>query len=245
MERFRGLGACGPSTGAAGLLLAVLVLAASGFVSPGANQASAVTVPLAEAPGSTGDDWIVILAEDFEGDFPATTWKLTGNPTWSREAYRPHNGGWSGYCAGGGTHAVEPPGPYPDDMQAWMTYGPFDLSNAVAAELEFHYWTQLGPEEDRLFWGASKTGSLYRGDARAGDSSGWRQAILDLDRGTSSYLCEPEVWIGFQFRSDAASSGEGVYLDDIVLRVKLGQDLPFKTCVPLIVREQAVTLMTE
>jgi hypothetical protein len=245
MKRFRGPGACGSSADTAGLLLAVLVLAIAGFGSSDASRASAATMPLAEAPRSTGDEWIILLAEDFEGDFPATTWRLTGNPTWGREAYRPHNGGWSGYCAGGGAQAVEPPGPYPDDMRAWMTYGPFDLSNAVAAELEFRYWTQLGPEEDRLFWGASRTNFGYFGNAAQGNSSGWRQIILDLDQVSTGYLGEPEVWIGFEFRSDAASSGEGAYLDDVVLRVKLGQELPYKDYVPLAVRDQGVTLMAE
>lgn len=245
MDRFRGLEVCGANAGTAGLLLAVLILAASGFVSPGASRASAVTVPLAAAPGSTADNWIVLLTEDFEGEFPAETWRLTGNPAWGREAYRPHNGGWSGYCVGGGTQAVEPPGPYPDDVQAWMTHGPFDLSNAVAAELEFHYWTQLDPEEDRLFWGASSDSSEYHGHAALGNSSGWRQIILDLDRIFSGYLGEPEVWIGFQFLSNAAGTGEGAYLDDIVLRVKLRQDLPFKSYLPLVGRDQARMLMTK
>ena len=63
-----------------------------------------------------------------------------------------------------------------------MTYGPFDLSNATAAELQFFYWTQLGAG-DELFWGASKSSFLYWGDKEEGNSSGWRKVTVDLEVG--------------------------------------------------------------
>jgi hypothetical protein len=244
MVRFQELGAFAASARMAGVLLVVLVLTALGLAPPAAGQAPQAAMLSPEHPGVTAGDWTVLLSEDFETEFPGSTWKLQGDPTWGRETYRAHGGSWSGYCVGGGSRGIDPPGPYLDDMEAWMTYGPFDLSNATGAELEFHYWTQLGPDTDELFWGVSKTNFLYWGDYVEGSSGGWRQVIYDIGKEHASYLGEPEVWIGFKFESDEAGTGEGVYLDDITLRIQRSTGLPFKAYLPLAMRARRVTSAT-
>jgi len=87
--------------------------------------------------------WMNIMSEDFEGSFPGTTWVRYGDPVWGKKSYKPHSGSWSGYCAGEGVGAVDPPGPYPHNMTAWMIYGPFDLSEASKAEVLFYRWNKL------------------------------------------------------------------------------------------------------
>jgi hypothetical protein len=208
------------------LLLAICLGPVLAFEPPAVRAAP-------DLPQKATQYWTVLLTEDFESDFPGITWKLSGNPTWGRKDYRPHGGSWSGYCAGGGSQGLDPPGPYSDNMKAWMTYGPFDLSDATAAELRFSYWTQLGAG-DELFWGASKSGFLYWGDKEKGASAGWRQVIVGLDRLGPGYLGEPEVWIGFKFQSDATGNGEGAYLDDITLRVQRPPDLSVRAYLPLV-----------
>jgi hypothetical protein len=115
-----------------------------------------------------------------------------------------------------------------------MKYGPFDLTHATAAELLFSYWTDLDPEEDELFWGASKSDFLYWGRSAHGDSDGWQQVSFDLE----DYVGEEEVWIAFAFESDADLTGEGAYLDDILLRAQIGPQERQFVYLPLIILER-------
>ena len=185
---------------------------------------AAISVPLA-AQGWTG-----IMTEDFEGGFPDTNWTLYGDPTWDDESYNPHNGSWSGYCAGGGANAVNPPGPYSNDMNASMVYGPFDLSSATDAELLFYHWTETEDSEayDK-FWVVASTdsddwwGHWWSGDW-AEECGGWCEDNFDLTNvGGLGNLCgQPEVWIAFFFESDSSFTYEGTYVDDITLRAAVG-----------------------
>lgn len=208
-----------------------LTLAVTAFSAGVSVAGPAPGAIVTEAPDSPEYEWTDILVEDFEGDFPGAAWHLGGDPTWGQEAYRPHSGTASGYCAGGGVYAVNPPGPYPDNMEAWMFYGPFDLSHAIAAELRFSYWTELPPTDDALIWGASRDGDHFTGRSAGGDSGGWQSANYDL----ADYLGEPEVWIAFVFESDATVAGEGAYIDDILLRAQLGPQEREFVYLPLIV----------
>lgn len=191
---------------------------------------------------SSAPGWTDIVTEDFEGAFPDTKWTLNGDPTWGKESYRPHNGSWSGYCAGGGTHAVNPPGPYPNDMNAWMIYGPFNLSDASDAELLFYYWNKSEPDYDRLFWGASTNGSNFYGTATSGDSEGWHSVNFDLtDVYTLGDLTgQAEVWIGFAFGSDSSNTDVGAFIDDITLRAVTEAPERAKVHLPLIMKPKVV-----
>jgi hypothetical protein len=175
--------------------------------------------------------WTTMLSEDFERDFPGTTWTLSagsGAPAayWGQTSYRAHGGTHSVYCAGGGDDAVSPPGPYLSDMDGWMQYGPFDLSQAIDAEVEFYHWTHSEVFADPLWLVASNDGANWSGTHWSGDwagpshCSGWCQETFTLtnlvDLGN---LCgQPQVWIAFVFRSDSGTQYEGSYIDDVTLR---------------------------
>lgn len=186
--------------------------------------------PLAVPLGTQG--WVTVLREGFEGTFPGATWTLNGNPTWGKKTYRSHEGSASAYAAGGGKAAVNPPGPYPANMNAWMAAGPFDLSACTEAELHFYYWTKSQSETDITFAGASTDGTNYVGYYWEGDEAsrcdGWCSEVYDLtDMGDLGNLCgKPRVWIAFVFQSDAATSNEGTYLDDIWLRAQTAAECP-------------------
>jgi hypothetical protein len=208
------------------LLLAALLLIAAWPLQPASAQ---------NGPSPTAVEWTYLLVEDFEDGQPPGSCRILGNPTWHPARANARHGAWSAYSAGGGLGSVQPPGPYPNDMRAWMIFGPFDLSQATAAELEFDYWLQLGPKQDRLFWGVSNGGNYY-GESASGDTHGWRHATVDLSRAYGGFLGEPQVWIGFEFRSDERAAGEGAYVDYVTLRVKTGRpSLPARAYLPLVV----------
>ena len=95
-------------------------------------------------PGLPGLE--TIMTEDFEGAFPNTLWNTFAqsgatDAYWDDISVRPNTGSWSAWCADEGSEQGPDGGPYPDDMGAWMIYGPFDLSDATdVATLDFFYW---------------------------------------------------------------------------------------------------------
>ncbi len=187
-------------------LLTIALAAAHGLVVTGAD----VVRPPAGDYGTDG--WETVMTEGFEGVWPSTGWSVGGNPTWDDESYRPRTGSWSGYCVGS---SVNPPGPYPINVNATATYGPFSLSGCTDAELNFYHWTKTESGYDSLIWYSSVNGTSWtRHGARTGNIGSWQYVSQDL----SSRAGQSQVWIRFQFKSDASVGDEGVYLDDIILR---------------------------
>jgi len=192
-----------------------------------------------EASGEVGlpEDmagWTNIMTEDFESDFPGTwdvlddTGAADGEYYWAKRNCRPHSSSYSGWGVGGGADgsSLSCGANYPNNAEAWMVYGPFDLTNATDAELLFWYWNLSESYWDSLFWGASIDGWDFYGNGVSGDSGGWSYASFDL---TNVYILgdltgEPQIWIAFVFISDDSTTyPEGAYVDDIVLRKVTGQ----------------------
>ncbi len=205
------------------------------LVLPGLNVESLPMNP------STADDppaqvgalatWTTLMTQGFEGAFPSAGWSLgwaSNGYTWGTTSHRANSGTRSAWCAETikvtGTD-LNAPGPYANNMNAWMVYGPFDLTNATAAELLFAYWYKTEPTDDVLFYGASVNGGTFYGYSFSGDSSGWRSTTLNLANvPVLGNLCGyRQVWIAFAFRSDGSLTYEGAYVDDILLRAELGQ----------------------
>jgi len=100
-----------------------------------------VTPPPIGASATLG--WQDIMTEGFESTFPGATWTLYGNPAWGQDDYRPYTGTYSGWCARGGTLGLDPQtNYYSNNMDNWMIYGPFNLTGASDAELNFYFWLQ-------------------------------------------------------------------------------------------------------
>jgi hypothetical protein len=102
-----------------------------------------------------------------------------------------------------------------------MTYGPFSLAGATAADLKFKLWLNSELSYDKVFWGASVNGTDFWGFSRDGNSGGWVDIVLDLTNvptlGNLTGL--PNVWIALVFSSDnLVNTTEGAYVDNIVLR---------------------------
>jgi hypothetical protein len=64
-------------------------------------------------------------------------WTMSGSPTWGQTTQRFSEGSNSAYCAGS---SIAAPGPYADDMWAWMIAGPYDLTDYEAASVFFDTW---------------------------------------------------------------------------------------------------------
>ena len=163
----------------------------------------------------------IIKTEGFEGEFP-NTWILVGDPTWGKTNYRSYSGSYSGYCVGS---SVSPPGPYPNNVEAWMVYGPFDLTDAQDARVDLQAWIETEVYFDWFAIMASTDGSNFYGWALSGDwagwsgDGGWMNISFDLkDVYTLGNLRgQPEVWIAFIFESDSSITYRGVYIDDVVI----------------------------
>ncbi len=175
----------------------------------------------APAPPRAPVNRTILKTEGFEGTFP-NDWALYGTPTWSGVSYRSYAGSWSGYCAGS---LVSPPGPYWDNSNSWMVYGPFSLTDALDARVDLQAWINTEAGYDYFWITASVDDTNFSGNAWSGDwvagagGDGWRNFAFDLTRvGTLGDLRgEPEVWVALIFQSDSSESFEGVYVDEVVI----------------------------
>ncbi|MFW6150778.1 MAG: C1 family peptidase [Chloroflexota bacterium] len=185
--------------------------------------------PLPEGPvgasssGAVRAGWQDIVTEDFEASFPGD-WLVGPNTGaaeafWGKESYRAYTGTYSGFCAGAGPDGVDPPAHYPNNMDAWMVYGPFSLADATDAELDFWLWLDTEYQHDYL-WVCASTGSNFYGVGMSGDKGGWVQESFDLtDVHMLGNVCgEPEVYVAFRFWSDSSGTDYGAFLDDVVLK---------------------------
>jgi len=177
-------------------------------------------------PAATG--WQEIMADGFEGMFPGVweLWVPSGatDAYWGKDNYRAHSGSYSAFCAKSGTAGVTPPADYPDGMSAWMIYGPFSLADATDAELEFYFWLDSESDYDSLGLYASINGEDFYGRGWTGDYGGWKGRSFDLTNvyGLGNLCGESQVWIAFIFESDDIVSYEGAFVDDVVLRKRVG-----------------------
>jgi hypothetical protein len=109
-------------------------------------------------------------------------------------------------------------------MNSWMVYGPFDLSDATGAELNFYCWLDTESNYDYVSWMASVDDDDFYGWSRSGNRGGWVSLTFDLtDVPTLGNLCgQAQVWIAFIFQSNESNTGDGAFIDDVVLRKYAG-----------------------
>jgi len=182
---------------------------------------------------SLNPGWTALMEETFEGSFPSgNNWTIYYNSNsseagygyaWDDASYRPNNGSWSGWCADGyyeGQPPISAPGPYPDYLNTWMVCGPFNLSDAIDAELHFNFWNISESGFDYFGYYASIDGSNFNGYHLSGDYGSWNFENFDLTNVPNlGDLCgESQVWIAFNFNSDVSITYEGAYVDDILLQ---------------------------
>ena len=166
------------------------------------------------------EGWQTMFADGFEGDFPGP-WQRSGEPTWGRTNCRAFAASFSVWPAAAGTGAVTPcTDNYPNNLNAWLVYGPFDLSDATAAEVTFQRWQRTERDYDYFKWMVSVDEERYYGWQSSGDTGGWDAVTFDLsDVYTLGDLRgAPQVWLAFIMQSDDTINDVGVFVDDVLVR---------------------------
>ena len=113
--------------------------------------------------------------------------------------------------------SISPPGPYSNNVNAWMVTGPFSLADATSAKVDFWFRSKSEFNYDYLDCFASTNGNNFYGTGFTGDFNTWQSYSFDL---TSVYtlgnLCgSSQVWVAFVFRSDSSNGDMGAFVDDI------------------------------
>jgi hypothetical protein len=172
--------------------------------------------------------WNTIMSENFESVFPSGLWSVFdcngsayGEYYWDDDDYKPYSGSWSAWAANGGANGLDPQYYYyPNNACSWMVYGPFDLSDAVDAELLFYYWNRSESCCDYFGWYASANGTNFYGTRVSGDSGGWRYVNFDLTSvpGLGNLVGDSSVWIAFVFTSDSSVVYDGPFVDNVFLQ---------------------------
>ena len=179
--------------------------------------------------------WTSILSESFESgaSFPGSSWRLSANHngmeegygyTWEIDDFKSHSGTASAWCAKAHVKSGKPNldpavAKYPNSLDAWMIYGPFNLSDAVEAKVQFYYWNESESHADYFKWYASTNGSQFSGYQVSGSSNGWQVKTFDLTSvPTLGNVCgQAQVWIAFAFSGNSGTTFTGAFVDDITI----------------------------
>lgn len=165
----------------------------------------------------------VIRSEGFEGGIPGD-FVLSGKPTWGATTYRKYAGTRSAYCVGS---SVNPPGPYPNNANAWMKYGPFSLADAKDARLSLRAWIKTKYSD--YFWvvastnGTNFSGWRFSGNWTGQTTNGWVHIAISFSDlslrkfSSTPMIGKPQVWFAVIFQSNSSTTDEGAYVDNIVL----------------------------
>jgi hypothetical protein len=209
----------------------------------GAITVEGVSEKLLLPPITNGEIGVaaVVTNQGFEGSWPASNWTLIdqsstdgGTYRWGKRNCHPHTGSFAGWSVGGGAQGGALPclANYPNNVDTWAVYGPFNLANASSASLTYHFWGQTEGGSncpfDYLSVMSSTDGQNFSGQGHCGDATGgpagngYYQATLNL----SSRLGQNQVWIAFRFVSDFSNTFNGITIDDIVLDVSTGGNCP-------------------
>jgi hypothetical protein len=174
--------------------------------------------------------WETILSENFDvKDFPYSPWRafdnngsIGGEIYWDDQNCVYNDPGWSLWAADEGVNGLDAcVDNYANNMDSWVVYGPFDLSNSSDGLLEFHYNNDSELNYDYFKWMASVDGSHFSGYQISGNSSGWRYESLDFKNVPTlgNITGRSQVWIAFAVSSDGSvAPGKGAFVDDVSIK---------------------------
>jgi len=185
-----------------------------------ASEQGAPVVPQDVPPGAT-----IIKTENFQGSFPNSLWYPYDQSNdgytryWDDAGCDPCGGDWAMWPADGGANRVWPcaPNNYPNNMEAWVEYGPFDLSDASNAGTEFMMWHETETDYDWVFVGVSNDGHNYYGFF----FDGYVPCTL-YNFNYPGWTGDPSVWVAWVFYSDYSVTYDGPWVDDIVIWKEVG-----------------------
>ncbi len=164
--------------------------------------------PTPSAGGTPTARWIDMVDESFD-DGTMGSAAVSGDPTWSVSTCEAASGSNSVWATG--SNGADCDDAYPGNANAWMVFGPFDLSDAAQAKVTFDYLMQTKEGQDWFAWYASDDNENWVGFFASGDSDGWTSGLFDLQ----NWLGKSDVWIALAFESDAAGADKGVFVDNL------------------------------
>lgn len=167
--------------------------------------------------------WVKVITQTFEGVFPSVGWTVHDlsddgyTRYWDDDDYRFRLGNWAAWPARGGTHGRNPVAgndDYFNNMNTRMIYGPFDLSDAVMADVWFYLWREIEANYDYLAFEISRDGVAFQELARWSDvNTTWTLQDVDFNE----YVGDNSVWVAWRFSSDGSVTKDGPWVDDITI----------------------------
>ena len=205
----------------------------SGPISPDLSQLNVISPGQVKTESIQVDSggWQTLLSEGFET--PAALWMVAGNPTWAVSDYTTHTGNNSAYCAGGGSLGVNPAsgGAYINNMNAILVIGPFDLSDASAADITYWRWVKTQPNDTVGVYLSVDGRASFWGWSTSGQNTTWNNVTHDLTNwpGLGNVCSQSSVYLAMIFKSNATDTDTGAFIDDIILRKYLNLPLTVVT----------------
>ncbi len=179
----------------------------------------------------TAQTEVVLFTDDFSRATLGPDWETTGSPTWGIVNYQGETAAW---CAA--TSGADPEDGYPSNLNAELTYGPLDLSDAVDAQVAFDVIRDsVTPDHllidvDRGRPGEVGTRGYGIGNGRQHPPT-WEHVVLSLGQSRliengevlvnsniPSVVGESNIWIKFKFESDdSGGPGVGALIDNVTI----------------------------
>jgi len=198
----------------------------------------------AQLDGVWDSGYNCIWKDDFEGDFPGTDWVLgrNANPavnngyTWGKTSVNPFQGENAVWCAEtnlipGNPDLTAGTDAYPNNSQAWMIAGPFDLSTVYSARLTFNIdqtvepwrmggpndWTGVGFSIDGVWF---ELGPDYQFFYHS--TGGYIDYAINVEDVIGPLWDKTQVWICFIFWTDYMNAENvpvnGTWVDNVKLK---------------------------
>ncbi|MFH1734060.1 MAG: T9SS type A sorting domain-containing protein, partial [bacterium] len=182
--------------------------------------------------------WHILTNEPFQGDAPTWPWGnwtiypnrnyfQTGPPyVWGIQDYIYKFNGTDAqalWCVGLPPSLDPEFDDYIPNTNSWVRYGPFNLSNAVAARASFWYYNVSQVVSDYVRWGGYNVDSfqMYEGGRHSGETTQWQNTSVFFDSlqgGTVSLIGEPNVWLVFHFQSNSDNDVDiGAFIDEVYI----------------------------
>lgn len=190
---------------------------------------AARTAPAREPVDSRGAaTWTTILDEDFSKAFPeGNGWVVSGNPTWGRVGFSETE--IRLWPAAGGSNAVPWQDGTPTNLDARMTFGPFDLSDAQFARMVIRLDENVSGwmnEDLGVFYSTDGVNFLPADIKVMGGGYGYSynfnqdpgQYRKSLDVSIADLRGEPQVWIGIQYRTADPAGWPGPFIKSIQIK---------------------------
>ena len=187
------------------------------------------TAPAREPVDSRGAaTWTTILDEDFSKAFPGEGWTVAGNPTWGRVGFSETE--IRLWPAAGGSNAVPWQDGTPTNLDARMTFGPFDLSDAQFARMVIRLDENVSGwmNEDLAVFYSTDGVSFVQADIKnmVGGILGLQynfnqdpgQYRKSLDVSIADLRGEPQVWIQIQYLTADPAGSPGPFIKNLQIK---------------------------